>query len=247
MTILRTIWVLLHLIVSTILLGTCAIGLALFRYRGSGYWMLSRTWCRWILWVSGTPVYVQGLEHVAADRPQIIVANHVSWYDIFAIGAALPKHFRFVAKKELARIPLFGRAWKSAGHISIDRQDRAAAIQSLARAESALRSDNSALVLFPEGTRSADGRLQPFKKGAFMLALGTGVEVLPVAVIGTERIMRKNDWRVHPAAIILRFARPFRPGDYGEPGRDALMRDVRGRITDLLRDVPLETAAARVS
>ena len=121
-----------------------------------------RYWSHVILWASGVPVHVEGIEHIPANQPEIIVANHASWFDIPALATTVPKRTRFVAKKELGRIPIFGRAWKTAGHISIDRQDRASAIESLERAGAALRSDNSSVIIFAEGTRSADGTLQPF-------------------------------------------------------------------------------------
>jgi 1-acyl-sn-glycerol-3-phosphate acyltransferase len=194
----------------------------------------ARFWARWILRTSGTPVRLEGVEHLPADRPHIIAANHRSWYDIFALVAYTPKRYRFVAKKELARIPLFGTAWKVAGHISINRQDRKAAIQSLNRAGELMREDNSAIIIFPEGTRSLDGRMLPFKKGAFMLGLHTGVPIVPTALVGTFDIMQKGGWRIRPRPITIRFGEPVDPRRYDEETRDALVDEVRARIERLL-------------
>src|SRR5690606_15934022 len=132
--------------------------------------------------------------------------------------------------KELARIPLFGTAWQAAGHISVDRSDRASAIQSLDEAGRLLRKDNSSVVIFPEGTRSPTGELLPFKKGAFMLALRTGVDIIPVAVLGTRRIQPKGGWRIRSGRIILRFGEPIPVAQYSEAERDDLIELVRSRI-----------------
>lgn len=233
----RSAWVYLNLFVGTILIASIVIIAALFRVRGPGiYDWAARAWARWILWASGTPVTCEGLEHIRADRPQVFVANHVSWYDVYALAAAIPKRYRFVAKKELARIPIFGTAWQAAGHISVDRSDRASAIQSLDEAGRLLRKDNSSVVIFPEGTRSPTGALLPFKKGAFMLALRTGVDIIPVAVLGTRRIQPKGGWRIRSGRIILRFGEPIPVAQYSEAERDDLIELVRSRIQALLQE-----------
>lgn len=232
----RTAWVTLNLLVATLLIGTAVLLAALFRVRGSFYDKASRAWARWALLASHTPVYVEGLEHIRPDRPQIVVANHQSWYDVFALAAVLPKSNRFVAKKELAYIPLFGVAWKAAGHISIDRTNRESALRSLDRAGRQLREERSAVVMFAEGTRSPTGELLPFKKGAFMLALHTGVEIVPVAVTGTRRILPKGGWRIRPGPIIVRIGEPVQPPHARDPDRDRLMETVREHIRQMLEE-----------
>lgn len=232
----RSLWVYLNLIFGTAFLASVVVVCALLRVRGRVYDWAGRAWGRLMLWAAGTPVRVEGLENIRHDRPQIFVANHVSWFDVWALAAKIPKRYRFVAKKELERIPVFGPAWKAAGHISIDRSNRASAIRSLDEAGRLLHRDNSSVVIFPEGTRSRTGALLPFKKGAFMLALHTGVEIVPVAVVGTRRILPKGGWRVRPAPIILRFGAPIPTEGYGEADRDRLIAEVRDRIEELLRE-----------
>lgn len=241
----RTIWALLHIVLATAILGPTAIFLGLTGWKRPLLYRLSEYWCRWALWATGVTLYVEGIEHLALDRPQIVISNHQSWFDIFAIGAAMPKHPRFVGKKELDRIPVFGRAWIAAGHISIDRSNRAAAIESLRTAETALRSDNSAVIIFPEGTRSPDGALLPFKKGAFMLALETGVEVVPTAVIGSRDVMPKGTLRVRSHPIILRFGAPVEASQYAQ--REDFIEDVRRRIDGLLTSGRAEAQLAAAS
>ncbi len=238
----RTIWAALHALVATPLLSLAAIFGGLFRASPPYFDAVARNWSRWILWASGVRVRTEGLDQVHLDEPQIFASNHVSWYDVWVIAAALPKRFRFVAKKELGAIPIFGQAWKAAGHISVDRQNRASAVASLQAAGRLIRADHSSVVIFPEGTRSATGELLPFKKGAFMLALHTHVDIVPVAVIGSRRVLPKGGWRVRGGEVILRFGPAIPTAGYDETNRDELIRRVRAAIEALLT-APVQPAA----
>ena len=113
----RTIWVALNLLVSTSTLSLAVIGSALLRLRGDVYDRLSRLWSRWTLAASGAKVRIEGAQHIRPDAPKVIISNHQSWYDVWALAAYTPGRYRFVAMKELARIPLFRQAWQAAGHI----------------------------------------------------------------------------------------------------------------------------------
>lgn len=233
----RVIWVGFNAILATCGIGVFVIGAALLRI-GSGHFYdgASKLWARWILRSSGVPLTVIGAEKVPTDRPEIFVSNHQSWFDVLALGGWVPKRARFVAKKELENIPVFGTAWKSAGHISIDRGDRKSAIDSLDRAGRLLREDNSSVVIFAEGTRSATGKLLPFKKGAFMLALHSGVDIVPVAITGTREVMPKGKWRIRKHPITVRFGDPIHTADFGEDRRDELIGCVRDAIAAMLRE-----------
>jgi 1-acyl-sn-glycerol-3-phosphate acyltransferase len=234
MMLFRVIWVYLNGIIATFGLSPLIIIMFVLGHRGGFYEWVARAWGRWIIWASGVKVVVEGEENLRRDRAQIIASNHQSWYDVFALAAILPKRFRFIAKAELRKIPIFGYAWESAGHISIQRQDRSKAIQALDKAAELVRSDNSAIMIFPEGTRSADGRLQEFKKGAFMLALRTGLEITPAAVIGSRAVQKKSDWRVRPGKIIVRFGEPIETTQFDEAHREELTALVHERIASLL-------------
>ena len=230
----RSIWTILVMVLGTAFLSVVSIGAALVRHRGRAYEWTARSWGRLAVWASGSKIQIEGLENVPRDRPVIIASNHQSWFDVFALAAIIPQRYRFIAKSELRKIPLFGMAWEACGHISIDRKDRSKAIRALDEAAEAMRSDNSAVVIFPEGTRSPTGELLPFKKGAFMMALRTGIAIVPAAVLGTRAIQKKGDWRVRAGKIIVRFGPPIDSSLYDEDHREELMLMVRDRIETML-------------
>ncbi len=169
----------------------------------------ARGWGRTILRVAGIKVKMEGLENLRTDAPQIVVSNHQSWFDVFTLAAVLPVRYRFVAKKELAEIPVFGRAWRGCGHVSVDRGNKEAAIDALDQAWREVHEDGLTMVLFPEGTRSPDGRLKRFKKGAFVLAVQGQVPLVPVAVLGSREIMRKGSNRISSGEITVRIGTPI--------------------------------------
>ncbi len=192
-----------------------------------------RQWSSGILRAAGVRVRYVHLERLPQDRAQILVANHESWFDVFALAATLPVDYRFVGKQELAQIPIFGPAWLAAGHYSIDRSDRQAAIGSLDRVGRRMKEGGHTVVMFPEGTRSADGRLGSFKKGAFVMAINAGVPLVPVAIRGSRQVMPKGRWTVRSGEIEVRVGDSIPTEGYGVEDRDALTRVAKRRIEAL--------------
>lgn len=182
----------------------------------------ARGWARAIIRAAGVRIRFEGLENLRTDAPQIVVANHQSWFDVFALAAELPVRYRFVAKKELGEIPVFGKAWMSCGHVSVDRGNREAAIEALDQAWREVHEDRLTMILFPEGTRSPDGRLKDFKKGAFVLAVQGQVPLVPMAVTGSRAIMGKGDLRIRSGEILIRVGDPI-------PTKGSTIRD-RNRL-----------------
>jgi 1-acyl-sn-glycerol-3-phosphate acyltransferase len=198
-----------------------------------------RTWSRLLLRIAGVRVEVEAAENIDPAAPQVIVANHTSWFDPLVLAGYCPGPYVFVAKKEVARVPFFGMAVGACGHIYIDRSDRDLAAQSLEVARERLEDDGPSIIMFAEGTRSATGELQRFKKGAFVLAIQTGADVVPTAVIGSRDVMRKNDLLVHPGVIRLRFGSPIAVDSYDFDKRDELADRAWRALRDLLSSATL--------
>ena len=197
---------------------------------------MPRRWARFLLRLSGVKVEVENVGVIDPDRPQILVANHGSWYDVLAMLDQIPGSFIFVAKKELFSIPIFGSAVLSCGHIFIDRKDRGQAFESLATARKRLDEESSTIIMFPEGTRSDTGEVRPFKKGAFVLGIQSGVDVVPAAITGARGVMRKGSWVIRPGTVRIQFGQPVSVQGYGIKDRDELTERVRGELIRMLDD-----------
>lgn len=227
-------WVALVVLLSTVWYGAIAIVASLLGRRGDVYFWCTQQWGRAITGASGAPVVTEGMERIDWSKPHVIVANHISAYDIVALASVLPVPFYFVGKKELDEVPLFGTAWRAAGHISIDRSNRARAIASLKEAAERIGRDRGVVIIFPEGTRSRTGSLQPFKKGAFIMAAESGIPVAPAVIMGSDRVQPRGTYRVDPQPITVRFADPVESAEYGPDGADRLLEAVRARMLALL-------------
>ena len=204
----RTVSAWMIFLFSTVILGTVAISLSLFDSSGNISHLVARLWGRIQLATTGTKVKVQGRENVDPQKSYILVSNHQSAFDIFALLGYFPFQFRWTAKAELFRIPFLGWSMSRIGYIPIERSSPKKAYRSMLRAAEKVKQGVSVMV-FPEGTRSPDGKIQPFKKGAFLIALKSQAAILPVAIRGTEKIMQKGDWRTHPGNVQIIISPPI--------------------------------------
>jgi 1-acyl-sn-glycerol-3-phosphate acyltransferase len=161
-----------------------------------------------VLWLCGIRVGIRGVEKLSSARHYVYVANHASMFDIPSIIAAVPDQIRIVYKKELEKIPLFGWGLKWGSYIGIERAGSRDALRSLDRAAVMIRNGVSVL-LYAEGTRTMTGKLQPFKRGAFALAVRAGVPVVPLTVNGSFSILRKHSIVVRPGAVELVLGDPI--------------------------------------
>lgn len=189
----------------------------------------ARLWAKVGLRLAGVRLQVSGQEHLHPDAPVIYMSNHGSNFDILALFAGLPGQFRWLAKEELFRIPLFGLAMRRIGYIPLDRSDRRKALHSMTEAAKRIRAGAS-VVIFPEGTRSADGILQPFKKGGFLIALKAGVPVQPVAISGSFAIMPKTSRRIHGGLIEVRILPAIATAELASADIETLRVTVQERI-----------------
>jgi 1-acyl-sn-glycerol-3-phosphate acyltransferase len=181
--------------------------------------------------LAGIKIEIEGRERLDPAKTYVFMANHVSNVDPPIVIPSLPARTSVLVKKELFRIPVLGRAMKLGSLVPVDRSNREAAIASMHEAAEVVRSGIN-MTIFPEGTRSSDGRLLPFKKGPFYLAIDSGASIVPVTILGTREIMPKGGMLIHPGTARLIFHPPVRPADFSD--RDELMAAVRDRIASAL-------------
>jgi 1-acyl-sn-glycerol-3-phosphate acyltransferase len=222
---LHTAFIYTWTILATFAMGLAAILFSFFSKTGDSVHLVARWWGRAILWACCIPIRVDGLQNVEPKRSCIYMSNHQSNFDIPVLLSMLPVQFRWLAKAELFKIPIFGRGMRGAGYISIDRSNRKSAFQSLARAAESIRNGTSVLI-FPEGTRSRDGRLQSFKKGGFVLAVDAGVPIVPIIIQGTYAMMPKNSRLIRRQSVHVEIGPPIETSGFDRHSKDALMEKV---------------------
>jgi 1-acyl-sn-glycerol-3-phosphate acyltransferase len=213
-------------VVVTAFMSSCAILFPLISPGENKVHKIANLWARMLLWLTSTRVDVIGKENVHMKKPQIFMANHQSDFDILIVLAHIPGQFRWIAKKELFKIPIFGQAMRNAGYIEIDRQNHEKALKSLDEAAQKIREGKS-VVTFPEGTRSRDGKIRPFKQGMFHLAIQAGVPIVPISIIGAHEIMPKRTLKVKPGRITMVIDRPVEVSGYTLETRGELIEKIR--------------------
>lgn len=238
-------------VLNTIVWGIPAIVLGLVDRSGESVIWIARRWVAICLAICRVKVEADGQEHIDPRQPYVFMSNHQSNFDIAATIHTLPVSFRFVAKRELARIPIFGWALVLGGHIVIDRGNTEQAVASLRRAAEKIRRGVN-VIIYPEGTRSPTGRLGPFKSGGFYLAMQAGVPILPVSVSGSHRIAPKKSLRIRGGRIKVVYGRPIPTEGLRPEDRKMLMDRVRAAILagldpDLQGWTPEEAAEIRAA
>ncbi len=194
------------------------------------YAALLRAWSDRVVHAAKIDLVVRGTEHLPHGEACVVMANHQSFYDIPVLIKAVPEPMTFVAKAELFRVPLFGRAMTMAGVVRVDRKDRSRSVASLHSAVEQLRNGRH-IYIAPEGTRSHDGRLGPFKSGGFRMALEAGARIVPVAIDGTRHVLPPRSFLVHPGhRVVVTVQPPIDPKEYGLERRKELMEAVRKAI-----------------
>ena len=178
-------------------------------------------------------IRVEGKENIPTDSAAIFMANHASNFDILSLYAALPVQFRWLAKKELFEIPIFGASLRRSGYIPVERADSRKALIALKAAAKRVK-DGTSVVVFPEGTRSPDGNLLPFKGGGFILAVQSGMPIVPVVISGTRDINPKGSLSVRSAEVQIRILPPIETAGLKSSDRDQLSEQVRQAIESAL-------------
>ncbi len=191
-------------------------------------------WGRICLFLAGLKIEVKGSENIPPDGPAIYVSNHQSNFDIPIIYSGLPIPFNWLAKKELFKIPLFGLGMKRNGNIPIDRSNRKTTIHSIIIAAQRIK-EGTSVVIFPEGTRTPDGDLQEFKKGALLIAAKAQVPVVPIVIHGSYIIQPKDRWRIEPGTVVLEILPPLPTNDLKTRDIDQLTEKIHRLIAASLQ------------
>jgi 1-acyl-sn-glycerol-3-phosphate acyltransferase len=214
----------------TALFAVSASIFTLFDTSGRYYAAHARLWARVGLAMNNTPIELQGAEHLPVG-PFILMSNHQSGFDILSLIAAIPRRTYWIAKKELFDIPIFGSSMRRGGYIPLDRSDGRKALKSMENAAAIIR-QGSSVIMFPEGTRSRDGQLLPFKRGGFMLAVRAGVPVIPVTINGSGRVNPGGQIRLYSGKIGVTIHPPLTipDGMKKSEAEEWLMGKVRGAI-----------------
>lgn len=230
-TLTATVTANVYLLLATTLMASLALLLAWLPRRSAIFFFLSRLWSRGLLRASGVRLEREFLQPLDDAASYVFMVNHESLLDIPALLATLPAETRFLAKRSLFQIPIFGWSLKIGGFVTIDRKDLSRAKSSFGDAV-AIAAGHSLLV-FPEGTRSADGTLGPFQRGGFLLALKSGLPIVPVGIDGSHEVQSKGSRIVRPGVVSVRYGRPIDVGEYGVRRRGELTSAVRERIAAL--------------
>ena len=222
----RTAFIFVWVVLTTAFFSVIAIIASLFSRTGDFVHLIARIWARSILMASRVHVRVDGLSNIEPDKSYIYMANHQSNFDIPVLLGYLPVQFRWLAKAELFKIPMFGRAMLAAGYVKIDRFNQQSAFESISEAAQKMKNGVSVMI-FPEGTRSKDGRIRPFKKGGFVMAVDSGVPIVPVIIRGTWPIMAKSSLRINRGDVEMEIAEPIDTIGYTRETKEELMEKVR--------------------
>jgi 1-acyl-sn-glycerol-3-phosphate acyltransferase len=215
-------------VLSTIFWGSISLVVSFFDATGRVQIACARRWAQSLLTIAGARVIVEGMEKIKPDGSYVFASNHLSYMDTPVALANIPVQFRFLAKRGLFQIPFLGTHLARAGHIPVPREDPRAAVKTMALAGEKLRTQGTSMLIFPEGGRSHDGALRPFKEGAAYIAIKAGVPIVPMAIVGTREVLPFGSGRLRPGRVTLRI------GDMIETS-SLTLRD-RGPVTERVRE-----------
>ncbi len=205
----RTIWVVFNLVLWTSILGITGLFLSIFEWKGKIFGKIAQLWSKLLLASAGVKYSVYGLDRLNPEQNYVFAGNHESPFDIPLAFAGIKHHLISLSKIEYKWIPIFGWAMQAAKHIFIDRQYHTKALESLKNAVLSLKKNPRSILLFPEGTRSTDGKIHEFKTGGLFLAIETQFPVVPMALCGTSNVAIKGSRKLKSASVELRIGKPI--------------------------------------
>ena len=218
----------------TLLMGTLSYFTAFFDPDGNRQHRLAQVWARMVLAISGVRVIVEGLENLEPGFNYVFASNHVSYMDTPVIIASIPAQFRFMAKHGLFKIPVMGGHLKRGGHLPVVRDDPRASLRSMAEAATTISKKQISVLLFPEGGRSVDGFLQPFREGAGYIAIKAGVPAVPVGLVGTRQVLPMHGKTIRGTDVFLRIGTPIPTASLTLKDRSALTDQLRSEVARLV-------------
>jgi 1-acyl-sn-glycerol-3-phosphate acyltransferase len=230
----RTIFVWFCIAIATLILGFFAFITYPFDRKGKVGHYYARLWGKIALLANRVKVKIEGMEHLNEKGPYIFMSNHQGYYDVFTLLGHLPYQFKWLVKKELFSIPFFGWTMAAVGYISVDRGGTRDTVEAMNEAAQKIR-DGMSVVIFPEGSRSPDGSIQPFKKGGFTLAIKSKVPIVPIAISGSRDIMPKDKFTATSGEIRMLMGHPIETESYSLKDRESLMKKVRETISKNFR------------
>ena len=224
---------LMFLILNTIAVCLTIIIISPFDKKGNTVHYIGKFWSLLNIFLSGTRLTIRGKEKINTNLTHIVMSNHQSLFDVWALIGKIPLQIRWIVKAEIRKIPIFGYTLERMGHIYVDRKKRAAAYISLETAAEKIKNGTS-VIIFPEGTRSNDGHLLKFRMGGIILALKSGVPILPVTVNGSRFVLPKNTLALMPGKIEVVVGDVIDPSIYDENNKYELMEKIRSAIHENL-------------
>ncbi|HZL20808.1 MAG TPA: lysophospholipid acyltransferase family protein [Polyangia bacterium] len=229
----RALVSLITFLISTIIGSIVSLIFGLVDRTGGLVLELCRVWSAIVLGVPGVKVEIEVRGRIDPHKPYVFMANHASMVDIWAMFLRMPVPVRFIAKKQLGQIPVFGWAMRAGRFVFIDRQNAASARRSIQEAAQRIK-DGQSVAIFPEGTRTRDGKLGAFKKGGFHLAIDAGVEIVPLAIRGTRAVMPPGTPLIRAGRVQIEVDEPISTAGLGPSDRQQLLDRVYARIAAML-------------
>lgn len=227
------------IVLATIAFGLVSLLVSLIDSTGRKQIATARAWARFLLWISGVKVTVDGLDKISPDGSYVFVSNHLSYMDTPVVLANIPVQFRFLAKRGLFQIPFLGTHLARAGHIPVPRDDARAAVKTMSTAAQVIRQRGISLLIFPEGGRSHTGHLDEFKEGAAYIAIRAGVPLVPIALKGTREILPYGSGQVRSGRVIMRIGNPVPVAGAQLHDRGRINAELRDRIVSMLEEQPI--------
>ena len=229
----RFYWIYFLISLSTLFFATLGFILTPFDWKGRIWTFIVRTWAKSILLVANLRYSLKGMENLKVGQQYVFACNHESAIDIPLTLAGIPRPVVPIAKIELKKIPVLSWAMLAAGHIFVDRSNHKKALESMEKARKSIAKRPRSILIFPEGTRSIDGKIQPFKRGGIIFAINSGLPIVPMACCGTFDVLVKGSKNFNPRPLELRFAQPINTKQGDMEQRNRITEQVHNEVVRL--------------